>query len=79
MIFAKFSSFGKKFSSNGPFWSSIFNNEILENYINKILSYDELTWKKKIEENIGDLVKYDPGNASLKKILNNLQIKNILN
>ena len=71
--------FGKIFSNQGPFWSSTFNEEILENYIEKILSYDEDSWRKIVEQNVGDLVKYNPGNSILKKTLHDLKIKNILN
>lgn len=71
--------FGKTFSNQGPFWSSTFNEEILKNYIDKILSYDEDSWRKIVDQNVGDLVKYNPGNSILKKTLHDLRIKNILN
>ena len=71
--------FGKTFSNQGPFWSLTFNEKIMKNYIEKILSYDEDTWRKIVDQNVGDLVKYNPGNSILKKTLNELNIKNILN
>ena len=71
--------FGKTFSDQGPFWSSMFNEEILKNYIEKILSYDEDSWKKIVDQNVGDLIKYNSGNSILKKTLHDLKIKNILN
>ncbi len=59
--------FGKTFSNQGPFWSLTFNEKIMKNYIEKILSYDEDTWRKIVDQNVGDLVKYNPGNSILKK------------
>ena len=71
--------FGKKFSSEGPFWSQSFSDEILEKYIKNIQKYDDKSWKKVVDENIGDLIKYDPNNKTLKGTLKNLNIENILN
>ena len=71
--------FGKTFSNQGPFWSTKFNEGILKDYIEKILSYNEDSWRKIVDHNVGDLVKYNPGNSILKKTLNDLRINNILN
>lgn len=71
--------FGKKFSSDGPFWSSSFNYEILEKYISSINNYNDKDWQSEVNKYIGDLIKFDLNNKILKNTLNNLKIEIKLN
>ena len=69
----------KKFSRSGPFWSENFDEKILEKYLNQIKEYSDDEWKKIVNENIGDLIEYDPMNSKLVKTMNDLNIKTLLN
>ena len=69
----------KKFSKTGPFWSENFDEKILEKYLDQIKEYSDEEWKKIVNENIGDLIEYDPMNSKLAKTMNDLNIKTLIN
>ena len=69
----------KKFSKSGPFWSESFDEKILEKYLEKVKNYNEDEWKKIVNENIGDLIEYDPMNSKLAKTMSDLNIKTLIN
>ena len=69
----------KKFSKSGPFWSENFDEKILEKYLDQVKNYNEDEWKKIVNENIGDLIEYDPMNSKLAKTMSDLNIKTLIN
>ena len=71
--------FGKKFSSDGLFWSNSFSSEILEKKIFKIRSYNDKDWQFEVNKHIGDLIKFDPNNKIFKNTLKILKIESNLN
>jgi len=69
----------KKFSKKGPFWSENFDEKILENYLGKITQYSDDEWKRIVNDNIGDLIEYDPQNTKFTEAMNSLEIKTLIN
>ena len=69
----------KKFSKQGPFWSEKFDEKILEQYLQRVIQYTDEEWGQIVDENIGDLMTYDPKNSKFVRELNKLKVKTLIN
>ena len=54
-------------------------NPNVKNYLEKITQYSDDEWKRIVNDNIGDLMEYDPQNTKFTEAMNSLKIKTLIN
>ena len=59
----------KKFKKHGPFWTSNNDYYSIKKVMKNILNTNENSWKKIKKKYADDLMSYDQGNETFKKIL----------
>ena len=59
----------KQHKKKGPFWSEVFSEKILESYINRVVNYKYLFWRKIMNDNLGKFIFYNPKNSIFFKIM----------
>jgi surface carbohydrate biosynthesis protein len=69
--------FIKNFKKKGPFWSEVFSEKILESYINRVVNYKYLFWRKIMNDNLGKFIFYNPKNSIFFKIMKKENIKTL--
>ena len=72
-----FRDFIKQYPENGPFWFNDFNNNKMEEYIEKVVSYKDAEWAEIVNKNVDDIMMYDEKNTKFFEIINDLIDKNL--
>ena len=60
----------KDFSDTGPFWTNEMNTDLIKKTMNRVFNYSEKEWIDVKKEIYPEIMKYDPNNSMIKKVLN---------